>query len=408
MKREQIDEALRNSEFRFRELFNNIKSGVAVYALSDDGDFVFADINKAAERIGEIKKKDVLGKRLLDVFPGAGAIGLCDVLRRVLKTGNPESHPVSEYKDHRLQRWVQNYVYKLPSAEIVAVFDDLTEQKQTEEALGFKNIILTNQQENSPDGILVVDDDRKVISFNQRFKDMWGIPSNIVEARSSKKAMRFIMGKVLNPEQFLERVEYLYANTNETGHDEISLKDGTTFDQYTAPMLSPEGKYHGRVWYFRDITAWKHTEKELEQRSCQLEEANISLKILLRQTTESKMELEGKISANLTKLVMPYLDELRGKLADRPERVYVDAVRANLEQITSSFSKDLSSELINLTPRETQVADFIRQGKLNKEIAKLLNVSTSTVEYYRDNIRKKLGLKNKKVNLRTYLSSLSV
>ena len=403
----QAEEALKNSEVRFRELFDNIKSGVAVYELTDDGHFVFIDMNRAGERIGQVRKKDIIGKKVLDVFPGVASSGLYDVFKRVHETGKAECHPVSICQDNRLTRWVQNYVYKLPSGEVVAVFDDVTDQKQMAEALQFKNIILTNQQQNSPDGILVVDADRKMISFNQRFIDMWGIPPQIVESRSSEKAVQSVLNKVVDPEQFLERVMSLYNNIDETGHDEIALKDGRTFDRYSAPMSGPDGKYYGRGWYYRDITRQKQAEQELARRSRELEEVNISLKILLRQATEAKTEFEGKITANLMKLILPYLDDLHVRLAGKPERFYVEAIKANLEQVTSSFSKKLSSELINLTPRETQVADFIRQGKTTKEIAGLLKVSVSTVEYYRNNIRKKLDLKNKKVNLRSYLSSCS-
>lgn len=127
---------LRESESRFKELFNNMSSGVAVYEVLDDGnDFVFKDINAVGERISEVKRDDVCGKRILEIFPNAREFGLLDVMQRVWKTGKTECLPASLYKDDRVSHWVENNVYRLPSGEIVAVYDDMSESKKLEEQL---------------------------------------------------------------------------------------------------------------------------------------------------------------------------------------------------------------------------------------------------------------------------------
>lgn len=125
---------LEASEVRFREMFQNISSGVAVYEAIDDGaDFIFEDLNKAGERIESIRREDIIGKSVLEVFPGIKKFGLFDVFRRVWHSGNGEYYPVTLYSDERISGWRENYVYKLPSGEIVAVYDDVTERKQAEE-----------------------------------------------------------------------------------------------------------------------------------------------------------------------------------------------------------------------------------------------------------------------------------
>lgn len=118
---------------KFKALFENVSSGVAIYEARNDGEeFVFADFNPAAEEIDQIKKQDLIGKSVAEVFPGVKEFGLFDVFRRVYKTGTPEHHPVSIYKDNRIAGWRENYVYRLPSGRIVAIYDDVSERKRSE------------------------------------------------------------------------------------------------------------------------------------------------------------------------------------------------------------------------------------------------------------------------------------
>ena len=134
--RRRTERALLESEARYRGIVEHTMNGVAVYrAIHKGEDFLFVDFNRAAERIEKIKRDEVIGKSVLKVFPGVKDFGLFEVMQRVWRSGKPEHHPVSMYKDERIIGWRDNFVYKLPSGEIVAVYSDETERKQREEAL---------------------------------------------------------------------------------------------------------------------------------------------------------------------------------------------------------------------------------------------------------------------------------
>jgi len=135
--RKQAEEALQESEERFRGLFSHMSSGVAVYeAVDNGGDFIFRDFNSAAEKIEKVSRKDIIGKRVSEAFPGVKAFGIFEVFQRVWQTGKLEYFPQKIYRDERDPgSWRESWVFKLPAGEIVALYNDITERKQVETAL---------------------------------------------------------------------------------------------------------------------------------------------------------------------------------------------------------------------------------------------------------------------------------
>lgn len=152
--------------------------------------------------------------------------------------------------------------------------------------------------------------------------------------------------------------------------------------------------------------ALRKREKELKAQSDHLENVNIALKVLLKQREADKHELEEKVASNIKELVNPYLFQLKsGRLSAR-QQTLVDVLETNLDNITSPFYATLSAQFKRFTPMEVRIANLVREGKTNKEMATLLSISKNTVMFHRYNIRRKLGIKNKRVNLRTYLSAI--
>lgn len=153
--------------------------------------------------------------------------------------------------------------------------------------------------------------------------------------------------------------------------------------------------------------ALKKREKELKNKTLNLREVNTALNVLLKQRETDKAELEERVLLNINELILPYLEKLKTKVLEDKQKAYVEIISSNLNDIVSPLMRSLSTKLIKLSPTEIQVINLIKQGKTTKEIAKTMNLATSTIDFHRNNIRKKLGIKNKKINLAAYLSSLS-
>ncbi len=152
--------------------------------------------------------------------------------------------------------------------------------------------------------------------------------------------------------------------------------------------------------------ALRAREVEIEESQRELEEMNTALKVLFKQRNEDKAEIEVSILSNMKSSVLPFLERLEATSLNENQRALLSEVEVHLKDITSPFVKELSSEYLGLSPNEIQVASLIKEGKSSKEIAKLLNISVYTVISYRYNIRRKIGLKGKKINMRAYLYNL--
>ncbi len=129
----------------------------------------------------------------------------------------------------------------------------------------FKNTLLQTQQDTSLDAILMVDENARIITYNQQFIELWRIPAQMVSARLDAPVLQTVAEQVTDPEAFVARIRYLYAHREEKSHTEIALKDGRTIDRYSAPVIGADGKYYGRIWYFRDITERKQAADEIER-----------------------------------------------------------------------------------------------------------------------------------------------
>jgi DNA-binding CsgD family transcriptional regulator len=158
--------------------------------------------------------------------------------------------------------------------------------------------------------------------------------------------------------------------------------------------------------YKESEAALQEREKELRAKTETLEEMNAALRVLLERREKDRVEMEEKVLLNMRDLVNPYLEKLKKGSMDEKQKACLGILESNLNSITSSFSRELRFKYLNLTPTEIHIAGLIRDGRTTKEIADLLNLSSRTIESHRKNIRRKMGLKDKKANFRTTLLSI--
>lgn len=157
----------------------------------------------------------------------------------------------------------------------------------------------------------------------------------------------------------------------------------------------------------RAETTLRRREKELEAQSLHLAEVNTALKVLIQQRENDKKELAENVLSNVRQLVQPYVDRLKKSHLGTDQQTLVSILEANLDHIISPFTRRLSARYVSFTPMEVRVANLVKEGKTNKEIAELLLLSKNTVLFHRHNVRRKLAIGNQKINLRTHLQAIA-
>jgi PAS domain S-box-containing protein len=368
--------------------------------------------NKAMRVAFNLKPGQLNGKHCYKGLHGRSkACSICPA-EKTLKTGEPHDVvDISSYKKNWVLRSYPVRDERGSLSGVVEIVTDITERRKAEEAMRQSEQKYRELFENASDIIFILDFNGKILSCNDAAsrtygympEQMQGLNLETLLDKSDLPVVRKLFRRkrdeldVPNPLEFLT-----YTRTGEAVWLEVNARSVVENGKPVA--------IHGIA---RNITerkrmeeALRKREQELEEKSRNLEDANTALKVLLKRREDDKAELEEKVICNVRELILPYIENLKITPVDSHQLNQLKILERNTSEIISPFLRTLSSKHPNLTPMEIKVINFIKEGRTTKEMAGLLNVSARTVEVHRDNIRKKLGLRNKKANLKSYLMAL--
>ena len=312
---------------------------------------------------------------------------------------------------HWLARGVPLFKEDGSIREWIGTSIDITDMKRAGEELKKSEDMYRTIFETTPAATMIVEDDTTISMVNREFATQTGYDASEVEGKKSwtdyilEEDLERVIGyhrlRRTNPKAAPRNYEFRYID-----------KKGRLRDVYATVALMPGS--NKTVLSLLDITDRKRAEEalristeELKSKTRTLEEMNAALRVLLKQREEDKNDLEERILASVKELVIPHLGELKKCLSGQTELTHVHILESNLQGIISPFAQKLSMQFLHLTQKEIQIANLIKEGKTTKEIARFMNLSKFAIDTHRAHLRSKLGLTNKKANLRTYLSSIS-
>jgi PAS domain S-box-containing protein len=412
--RKKTEKALTNSEKKYRELVQSINS--VILRLDPQGNVKF--INEFAKEFFGYTEKEIIDKNVIGtIVPKTESSGR-DLAAMIKDLGiHPERYINNENENmrkngHRVWiAWTNKGIHNEDGniLEILCVGNDITERKEAEKALRESEEKFRTLADSAPAAILIVAGE-ELLYVNPAFESIFGF--------TKKEALAISFWDIVHPDmKGLIEERGMARQRGEKVPDRYELKAITKDGQTRWIDLSAASiKYGDKLATLAiayDITDGKHSkdtlfarEQELEKKTRDLEEMNTALKVLLKKRDEDKVELEEKIMTNLKQLVEPYLQSLKQtSLSDRQKNI-LEIIETNLSELVSPFARNYANLKYKLTPTEIQIVDLIKNGKSTKNIAEILYLSTKTIEFHRDNIRTKLQIKNKKINLRTYLLTL--
>ncbi|MGD8986145.1 MAG: PAS domain S-box protein, partial [Desulfobacteraceae bacterium] len=326
-------------------------------------------------------------------------------------TGKPHIWEFQNKVDKRWYRCIDRAI-KWPDGRMVRyeMAIDIHEQKQMEEALRESEEQYRSLVESSEEVIAMVNSEGVFIFLNHRgSENLGGQPEDFIG-----KTMYDLFPKEIADRQMSTIRSVIRSGKRGIYKEKTRVQDEERwYHTVITPLKGNKSNPDSALLIALDITegkqaekALREREKELETQAANLEEVNVALKVLLKRRDEDERELEEKVLFNVRELVEPYLEKLKNGGLNKKQKAYLDILESNLNDIVSPFSRNLYLTDYNLTPSEMQIAALVRHGKTTKQIANLLNLSARTVDTHRLRIRTKLGIRNKKSNLRSYLLSL--
>jgi PAS domain S-box-containing protein len=410
-----VQEALREVEEKCQAIVNNIEDGY--YEVDLDGNFTY--FNDAMTRITGYSRQELIKMNNRQIMDEYNTRQVSDVFTKVYHTGLAAKAIDWELIRKDSSRCIIEVSVSLKKdlnsrpVGFLGIARDITHRKIMEQALKESEQKYRTIIENIEDGYYEVDLAGNYTFFNDAMTRIIGYTRDEMMGMNNRKYM-----DEYNAKQVFDVFNkvYLTGLAAKALDWKLVAKDGSTRFIEVSVTLKRDlaSQPIGFMGIARDITDRRQymqtleaREKELEIKTRSLEEVNTTLKVLLERRDADKAALEDTIIGNINDLVIPYLERIKKRTSDKKSQDYLAVLENNLETITSSFFRRLTTKYVNLTATEIEVANLVKNGRSIKEIADLLSISGKTVETHRTNIRKKMAIANTKTSLRSHLLSLA-
>jgi len=433
-----------------QNVFNNQTLFHAIIESAEDSIFIknhhlkYTLVNPAMERLFGLPASQLLGKSDEELFGDEAGAHIREIDSCVLKgeiIDEEDTKPVSGVAK-------TFHVIKVPlrddSGKIIGlcgIARDITKQKQTEIAL--KNAYDELEELVKERTAELVTANEKLKQSEENYRTFIDSTSDLVFLKDEhfrhilvNKAYTKYLGKkeheIIGKTDFELLPKYMAKACRQSDLNALKSKSPFVSEELNKDRVYETRKFSVKMdkekfgigGYVREITesvkakkALKKAHDELEQRvkertkeleikSKSLEETNIALKVLLKKRDDDKKELQDNVMSNVKELISPFFKKIKKTKLNDQQNLFLGIIESNLNEIISPFTRKMSLKYLNLTPTEIRIANLIKFGSSSKEIAELMHVSPRTVETHRKNIRRKIGLEGKRVNLRSYLLSL--
>ena len=407
---------LAESEEKYRLLFTEMVSGAALFEVINDKsgqlvDLLILDVNPAYEKMVDLDREYLIGKRIRELWPETEEYWF-EGLNSVKRTGQPV-HMENYHRD--TGRYYTLNAFEPRQGQLAITFRDITDQKQVMAEIQS----LARFPEENPNPVMRISAEGELLYANTAAIELMQSMGWENEKYVPKKFYMLVQNaseKEVNSEIEINTTmgmtySFMLSDVPKTGYINFYGRDITDKIKARKALKKAHDEMEARVI---DRTAelkkaeisLREKTQELAEHAESLEEVNTALKVLLKRREQDQRELEENMLININELILPYLSKLLSSKKIRPKELsLLRVIEANLEDITSPLTRKLTLDFTRLSPAETQVANLIKQGKTTKEIADLMGLAKSTIDYHRHNIRKKLKLTHKSINLSTYLSS---
>ena len=309
--RMRAEEELRQSQQFLDSIIEHLP--LALYTKDVQNDYRYVLWNQACEEMFGISSEQAIDRNVRDLYPSDKAEVFEAQAKEVVDKKElqevPEEEVESATGEKILLRTLQVPLLDEDGnvTHLMCIAENITERVQATRALSRSNALLKAQQEAALDGILVLDENREIASYNQRFCELLKISSQIMSGGNTQRLLSWVLSQLENPQQFLNQVKYLSNHRTQITHEEITFRNGRVFDCYSGPVRSGSGDYYGRIWYFRDISDRKRTEAALHV--AQQKSDRLLLNILPKKIAEKlKQEQRSVVAEQFEQATIMFAD----------------------------------------------------------------------------------------------------